>query len=385
MVKNKFKNICIITSNYPLPKFPERGAFIENHVRRWQNKGLSVNVIAPVSIFEPIKSLRKKKHNIDIAGNSIQRPFYLTYSNRKINSINTRILNTNSFVKSAMRKVKKTEIPDFYYGKFLMNGGIAALKAGKKYNRPAYADLGESRLTQKMDNKELEIASQVISGLGGLICVSERLVNEVINLGADPNNVLYAPNTVDANRFFPMEKKLCRKQLGLPEKEFIVLFVGHLIVRKGPLRVLEAINSLDIPVKGIFLGRGKQNINGEKVLYTDSVPNDKLPLWLNAADLFVLPTLAEGYCNAINEAIACGLPIISSDIPDIRQQVSKKMGILVDPMNIKEIANAIQTIYFNDELREQYRNHCIEYSKLWFSESRADKILNWVEKKESFK
>src|SRR5690606_16475453 len=106
----------------------------------------------------------------------------------------------------------------------------------------------------------------------------------------------------------PMDKQQCRRKLKLPESAFIVVFVGHFVDRKGPLRVLEAINKVGGDVKGLFLGRGIQKPIGSAVLHAAPVPNEELPYWLNAADVMMLPTLAEGSCNAINEAMACRLP-----------------------------------------------------------------------------
>jgi teichuronic acid biosynthesis glycosyltransferase TuaC len=212
--------------------------------------------------------------------------------------------------------------------------------------------------------------------------VSRRLVNEAIKLGANSDNILYAPNTVNTNLFRPLNKGICRNKLNLPNDIFIVVFVGHFIERKGPLRVLEAIDSLNIPVKGVFLGQGSQEPIGQNVIFSGSVQNRELPEWLNASDVFVLPTLAEGNCNAINEAMACGLPVISSNILDIKYQVPEDAGILVDPNDPKLIADAIQNLYTNKQILQTFGNNCIRYAKKRNIKSRAKQIIDWVIEKE---
>ena len=69
------------------------------------------------------------------------------------------------------------------------------------------------------------------------------------------------------------------------------------------------------------------------------MPNSKLNDIYNAFDVFVLPTLSEGHCNVIEEAKACGVPIISSKGTSVENQINEQTGLLVDPLNISEIEN----------------------------------------------
>lgn len=370
-------HICVITNNYPDQRFIERGSFVEKLVRDWKELNMKVDIIAPRSIPNVIRSLKRKKHHIKIAGDRIERPLYITVSNKKFGKCDLHEISRRSFVSSVTACTKEFQVPDLYYGKFLMSGGLAASLAGRLHSRPAFADLGESMLLDLLNEREKVIALNLFETLNGLICVSQRLIDEVVQLGADPDKVLYAPNTVD--KFFrPMDKSKCRKKLGLPEDDFIVAFTGHFISRKGPNRVLKAINQLDLPIKGMFFGSGEEVPKGNKVLFTGAVPNRQLPEWLNAADIFVLPTLAEGHCNAINEAMACGLPIISSDIPDIRSQVPESAGILVDPLDLNQLALAIKTLFKDQEKRIEFQKGALYAAEIFQNERRSMRIINWM-------
>lgn len=112
-----------------------------------------------------------------------------------------------------------------------------------------------------------------------------------------------------------MDKRECRAELNLPHDAKIVLFVGGFVERKGPLRVLDACRSLEPKPLMIFLGKGEQELADENIIFKGAVNQESLAKYLNAADVFVLPTTKEGMPNAILEAMASNLPIVSSDIP----------------------------------------------------------------------
>ncbi|KMQ51300.1 glycosyl transferase, group 1 [Chitinispirillum alkaliphilum] len=371
-------NIVTITPNYPNPKFPEQGTFVESLVREWANLGVIVDVVAPIKMPLYIKAFFKKPKKMNVAHSHIVRPHYFSFSNKRMVGIDCSSLSNTHFVKAAIRGSNRVRLPSLYYGKFLLKGGKAAALMGEKNKKPSFADLGESTLLQTCSMKEIEEARKIISKLTGIICVSERLQEEAIELGASPDKILHAPNCVDRKRFKLIDKQYCRKVLGLPLKDFIVSFTGSFIERKGPLRVLKAIETLDPRIKLIFIGKGKQVPRGDRVLHAGSVPNEDVPLWLNASDVFVLPTLAEGHCNAINEALACGIPVVSSDIPDVRWQIPKECGFLVDPKSIPSISNSINTLFSDASKLSSVTTACNAFSKKQQSNVRGKIILDWL-------
>ena len=369
---------CIITPNYPRDGFIEKGAFVESLAQAWKSKGTDVTVINPVSLQNKLRFGWCKSFEV-YNGIDVYRPSYLSFSNFKFGGFSSQSLSAQSFVAAAYKVGKKIEKPCFYYGKFLMNGGYAAMELGNKYNIHSFVDIGESKLWNVLNNTRRKQASYIINNLNGLFCVSERLNKEIIKLGANKSKVYLTPNTVDLSHFKPLDRKDCRKRLNLPQDKNIVIFVGHFIERKGPLRVLDALIKTRVDSLGVFIGKGNQQPHGDRVLFTGSVKNSELPLWLNAADLFVLPTLAEGNCNSINEALACGLPVITSNISDVRNQVNNNInGLLVNPNSIDEIRIAIETILTNNILREKMIFNNIQEGKKRFFKDRSSDILKII-------
>ena len=161
------------------------------------------------------------------------------------------------------------------------------------------------------------------------------------------------PNAVDYSLFKPLDKSIAKEKLRISKRKFTVGFVGHFIHRKGPNRVIEAIEKLqDDEIRLICVGgKGKLKANGFTTII-GPVPNYQLPEVYNAFDVFVLPALQEGNCNVIKKAKACCIPVISSKGTSVEDQIDESIGILVDPLKIEDIARAISKLKEDKELRK---------------------------------
>lgn len=370
--------IVLITPNYPSRRFIERGAFVEALVAQWQDTGAKVDVVAPVSWPNWLREFRYERYEGRIAGNRIARPLFPSFSTGRLGPFNLRELSNRFFAIAAQRALRRMAGADVYYGKFLLGGGVVAARAGMNANRPAFADLGESILLDSMSTTARAVAIEAVQNLNGLVCLSERLRNEAIELGAHPDRVLLAPNEPDRKRFRPLDRRKCRDVLSLPQDAFIVAFSGHFNERKGPLRVLRAIERLPKPAFGVFLGRGQQKPCGERVLHAGPIANDDIPTWLNAADIFVLPTLAEGSCNAIAEALACHLPVISSNIPDIRWQLPEGAGLLINPKDVNQLTAKLLQLMEKPHQLLAMRERLSELNRHEARRTRGAMILDWI-------
>jgi teichuronic acid biosynthesis glycosyltransferase TuaC len=370
-------NILLITLNYPIGQNETRGVFVKKLVDFW-----SINHRVTVLFLRKHKNpinILKGPNIISLEGNVqlIEAP-YFSFTGHRVLGFDLSVLSRFALWHSTKKTLPYISKPNIAFGKFLMSGGYIASRIKLELNIPAFADLGESTLLSSLSTKSRKDAEEIVTNLDGLFCVSSRLMAESRQLGAAHKKVFYTPNTVDLNIFKPLNRMACRVKLGIPLDLKLVIFVGHFVERKGPLRVLQAIRMIGEQVKCVFIGKGEQEPNGEEVYWKGIVKNKDLPIWLNSADVFVLPTIAEGNCNALNEAIACGIPIVSSDIPDIRDQINKDQGILVPPLNILKLADAINLILNNPKLAENFKKHNLAVSSSRFKRERADKILNYL-------
>lgn len=143
----------------------------------------------------------------------------------------------------------------------------------------------------------------------------------------------------------------------------------------------------DESIKSIFIG---SKISDQKIDYSPNcpgivfcgkLPHEKIPIYLNCADVFVLPTLAEGCSNSIAEAMACGLPIISSDLDFNHDILDETNSILINPLDVTAIAGSIRFLKDNPIKRHKMSLASLRKAKELDLATRAVKILNFMSEK----
>jgi glycosyltransferase involved in cell wall biosynthesis len=216
----------------------------------------------------------------------------------------------------------------------------------------------------KLAKKRLQIAKQ----LDGLISISNTIRNELLELDIDPSKIISIPNGVDAECFKPESKegkRRLRSDLRLKD-QFTVLFVGEIVPRKQPhliLKALELSARLQESVQFVFVGPVNDVDYGESFLASVNKISGKASVqWVDfsskpedyygAADVFVLPSSNEGMSNAILEAMASGLPIISTNVSGNDELVQhRKNGLLLEDENIPKQLVDILLMLSSDEER----------------------------------
>jgi len=374
-------NILVIASNnYPSTSEPQKGTFVYKLIQEFAKKH-------QVYVFAPEKRFVTQNKQDLIYGDEaavVFRPKFITLSNKNILGFNTYNVGQKSLVSSLKKVYQTIEKVDFVYAHFLSNALIAQ-EALEEYNVPIFAAVGEYKNIDivKAYYKEKNYY-ELIHKLRGFIAVSPQVEKKLLGLNvANQENCIMAPNGANRIRFKPVtNKNELRKKLNLPIDKKIILFVGRFQHDKGPKRVLEALELLNIKeFKLVLLGVGSQDLESSFIHFKGKVKNEYVAEYMAAADVFVLPTLHEGSSNVIVEAMASGLPIISSDIPEIKVQCTDEFSILVDPMSIESLAQAIDFILSNPSKKNKMSLAARSHSKLFDIENRAQNILNFIEKK----
>ena len=179
--------------------------------------------------------------------------------------------------------------------------------------------------------------------------VSERLRQFAIALGGDPAKVKTIPNGVDTDIFYPREKAACRVRHGLDTQIPLILSAGALIERKGHHRVVRAVTALAAARVKVQLaiagGAGPEGNCGPEIrraISAASLQNVRLlgPVsavemaeLMSAADVLCLASTREGWPNVVNEALACGTPVVATDVGAVADMLPDPRYGLVVPVN----------------------------------------------------
>lgn len=377
---------CIVASNYRTEK-RQVHVFLDNVVTRFVDRGIRCNVIAPQSI---VRYLFKKNDRREIVskrktanGNEyiVYSPIYFVYPAILVAGVHFSDFTKRSYTNAVIRTYKKYKMnADAVYSHFVQ-AGIAAVRLAQKIGKPSYIANGEADTIGSLKYVSNQIIDETLQNVTGIISVSTKNKDEIKELCHNNNRimskVIIIPNAVDQAKFHVLNKIECRKQLGWPLDAFIVSFTGSFIERKGARRLSKALDRID-GAYGVFVGRGDVGPTCKNILLSGRVENSKIPYILNASDVFCLPTLAEGCSNAIVEAVACGVPVVSSDLPFNYDILDDSCSILIDPMDEEQIYHAILKIRNNPEYLEKLHKGCIEKSKTLSIEYRVDRILDFM-------
>jgi teichuronic acid biosynthesis glycosyltransferase TuaC len=385
---NEKLSIITVSQGYASDdKYKSQNVFIHVLMREFMAQGITPTVISPEPQFIFTRHVGLRRRFFRAApqdgmydGIRVIRPRFITYPARKLPIAgSTFSWSLRNFKQAVIRGYQSYSAkPQFCYGHFLYKEGSAALHIAERLGIPAVVALGEYSFDHYEEHVGLEQIRADLSRFSRIIAVSQNIRDKCVHrYGVSEERIAVFPNGVDHEVFYPRERSVMRSRLGLPQDRPIVAFVGSFTERKGPARLLEAIESRpDIGI--VLLGNGFARPMGPQVLFNGSVPHNEVPNWLTAADLFVLPTLAEGSCNALLEAMACGLPVVTSDIPANRELLGSDEGILVNPRDIGQIRQAVETLVDDPARRRAMGLAAHERARQYSSRARAQKILAWL-------
>lgn len=376
----RLKKICFLAGIYPTKDKPNSAVFYKELIHQFAKNGIECKVIHPYPINRRInKADYKRIDKVDDSINvEVYRPKTLTFGAKNLGPIKTARFTLKCYIQSAKRVLHDIDWqPDAFYGHFISPAGAMAAALAKEFNVPSYIAYGEST-PWSIKSLGVKKTSDLLKSVNGFISVSTKNKNDLVNLGITTRDKIRVfPNAVDNNVFYKRNKLKAREKLGWEKDKLIIAYTGHYNNRKGILRLDEAIK--DIPnVYVAYAGSGELIPSSSNIIHTGNVAPELMPWFLSASDIFVLPTLNEGSCNAIVEAMACGLPIVSSDREFNYDLLSKENSILIDPTNINEISKAIKMIINNTELKYELEKKSLETVKMLNIEDRVKTIISWM-------
>lgn len=374
--------ITFVAGNYPTLSRPTAGIFVQQFVWAMARQGHECSVINPVSVFDRRYGPYSPSHSTEDAGDghfvSVYQPRYISFSSKNLGWTHTGRWTNASFTRVVLRTMKELrDRPNIIYGHFLYPAGHAAVCAASKIGMPSVAGVGESS-AWTLEAFGAEMAKRHFEKQGYFLANSTPNKEMLVNLlGISSSRILVEPNGVDLSRMYPRKCQEMKKKHGMDTHEFLVAFVGSNDARKGPERVLEAIEGLS-GVCCILLGRGTDSVRSVRILKSGPVAHEIIPELLSCADLFVLPTTNEGSCNAVIEAMACGLPIVTAHGTHMNDIVDDEVAVRVDPLDVRAIRAAILALKDDPGRRKRMSEACLRKAKQFDINNRARRVTAWM-------
>lgn len=376
------KNICIITNKYPNPLEPNVLVFVQQLAWSLADKGIECSVVCPMPININLDYMNFPSSKIETTDNGneikVYMPKYIGFGQSDILKYNPAKLTTNNFTKAVSKVIKSMENkPSAVYGHFVTPAGIAAARIGKKYDIPSFMAYGEATY-MTIEHFGFKEVSKELEELSGVVAVSTKNKDMLTSKNVvEEEKIGVFPNSYRPERFHPKNKIESRKMFGLPLDKFIVGYVGSYDHRKGIARLEQAVEKLD-DVYFISAGQGELRPTSDKCLYSDIVNNERLAYFYSAVDCFALPTLNEGCSNAIIEAMACGLPIVSSDRSFNYDILDESCSITINPENVYELAKALDKLKNDSLLITSLKKGSLEKAKKLSLNIRSENIISFI-------
>ncbi|MDQ2694573.1 MAG: glycosyltransferase, partial [Pseudomonadota bacterium] len=248
--------------------------------------------------------------------------------------------------------------PDVVDGHFAFPDGYAAVRLAQALGCRSLVTCHGSDLlrypplpiTSAMLRWTLRTADRVIS-------VSSALRDESVRLGCPADKAVFLTNGVDPGQFQVRDAGECRRRLDLPAERRIAVCVGYLIDRKNQSVLIRALAELrrqgrqppylvlvgEGPNLGLLQDEARRLGVGDSVRFVGQRPYDEIPYWIGAGDWLVLSSHYEGWATVYFEAMACGRPVLTSNVSAAPDAVSSSdYGIVVEPNTPAAFAQALR-------------------------------------------
>lgn len=368
-------HVLTLSTLFPDMTRPNFGVFVERQTRELASReGVQVTVIAPLGIAP--WPLSRMKHYADLSilpdverwrNVTVYRPRFTVFPGTGGR------FHVAAMTRALLPLVKRlhAEQPiDVIDASFFYPDGPVAARLARALGigfsiKARGSDIhywGRQRATRKSVIRAGQHAS-------GLLAVSEAMKRAMINIGMDEENIRVHYTGVDLDRFQPQDKAAAKASLGLTGP--VVLSVGALIDRKGQALLIRALPNLP-GVNLILAGYGPQ-VNAYKALATSlgvvdrvgflgAVPHDQLPNIYNAADVMALPSASEGLANAWVESLACGTPIVISDVGGAREVLDQPSAGRIADRTHEAIAAAIRDVLADPPLQDDVRTSAMRFT-----------------------
>ncbi|HEY1503241.1 MAG TPA: glycosyltransferase family 4 protein [Stellaceae bacterium] len=368
--------LLTFTTLFPNEAAPTHGVFVENRLRHLAASGrVSARVVAPVPwfpssapIFGRYAGFAKVPRREERFGLAIEHPRYPVLPKFGMSAAPLLLFLA---ALPMLRRLQAEQDFDLIDAHYFYPDGVAAILLGRALGKPVTIT---ARGTDINLIPRLALPRRMIRWAGakaaGMIAVSEALRREMIALGLPGDRIRTLRNGVDLAMFKPIARDEARAALGLDGPT--LLSVGHLIGRKGHDRVIAALAKLplyslliagDGPERAALENLAWSHGVADRVRFLGGVPHHALARIYAAADALVLASSREGWPNVLLEAMACGAPVVASNVWGAPELIcDPAAGVLMPELSTAGVVAGVNTLFAALPSRDATRRFAERYS-----------------------
>lgn len=349
-MSDKIPSLMVLSSLYPNSKEPGAGPFVRERMKRFKGK-TSMFVVSPkpwspidwlIRLFVPNYRLTPE-HVENQDGVEVYFPKFFAMP------FVLRHRDSQSMAKAVSTFIKNNNLEstfDHIDSHFTYPDGAAAAQLKREFGKTLTITMRGTELPHSKLPAQCEAMKAAWQEADRVISVSDSLRQLAIKLGTDEAKTVVVGNGVDSEKFSPDKVSVTKASLGIPEDAKVLITIGGLVPRKGFHRVIKALPQLEQQnVHYLVIGGATKEGNNEselkqltktlqledRVHFLGRKKPDQLAAYLTLADIFVLMSGNEGWANVILEAMACGTPVLASDVGGNKEVVcSKEYGSIID-------------------------------------------------------
>jgi glycosyltransferase involved in cell wall biosynthesis len=350
--------VLVFTSLYPNSVMPQLGLFVHRRVEAIARRGARVRVVAPVPYFPRAVPLPRWRAYAQVAAHERLGKIQVSHPRYPHAPGPGMYLQAWNLYRAALPHLKALrrefdfQVIDAHY---IYPDGVAAVHLARALGVPCILTARGSDIN--LLPQHALVRRQIVSALRGadaVVAVSGALAAAMRKLGAPPEKIHVIPNGIDRDLFHYGDRSAARQKLGIYSDERMLLSVGNLNELKGHALVVEAVARLQsrgIRASYHIVGAGEEESRLEEKIASlglegsvhlqGAIANERLRPWYQAASLFVLASSREGWPNVLNEALACGTPVVATKVGGVPEIIRHGENGLLMERSVEAIADAI--------------------------------------------
>jgi teichuronic acid biosynthesis glycosyltransferase TuaC len=364
--------VLTLATLFPNGLKPNLGLFVERQTLALAARDdVAVEVVAPLGLplwplslhphYAPLRALPLREER---GGLLVHRPRYRVWPLVGVAGTPRRVADA---LLPVLREIRAGFPFDVIDAEFFWPDGPAAMHLARALGLPFSVKARGSDI--HIWGRRPAVAAQLVAAgeaAGGLLAVSGALKADMAALGIPEGKIKVHHTGIDLDLFKPApDRKAAKAALGVEGP--LLVAAGALLERKGQDLAIEALKQLPEATL-ILVGDGPDRARlerlaqGARVRFLGSRPHAELPALLAAADVMVLPTVSEGLANVWIESLACGTPVVTSDVGGAREAIDRPAAGRLVPRDADAIAAAIRDILANPPAPGEVREGAERFS-----------------------